>query len=530
MPATAQSREDPRRAQAHRLVLEGRCAAALEILGGLVRDLPSDPKPLLWTAECQIEQADYAAARASLEAARALDPDDGEIRLLLAIALYHEESFARSSEELEHAARLLGEQRAEIDLYRGLLLLTRSTPTAARDGAAWLEHARSLDAKAVEPMASFYAGLGWSTADDAARARAALERVVAEWPGTDWSEQASRMLEQLDHRRRRFWGSLRTGFEYDNNAVLQGQGAALPAEISSQRDVRGIWQGQVGAELMRRGAWSLGGSASYSGTVYREIDTFDSHFPGGALWLDRRLDEATTLRLAWDTGYAFVDLDDFLWTHRTTLSAFRQWSEYGTSELYARFWRDDYYVESDDVADAAGGGLCAPADLVCGPVGLDEASERNRDGNAFAVGMVHTAALPIPWPFGQIEARAGYQYENFSARGREYSYQAHTLAGSLRADLPWRFAFEVAGSYAWRPYRHPTTFPDPPIFAGVEYELSDDDRDETTGQVGLTLERPVTSWLSASVGWRYERNRSNSAVFDYEREIVGAYLTATFGH
>lgn len=527
--AAPQTHVDPRLSQAHRLVVEGRCSAALGMLGKLVRDLPSDPNPLLWTAQCEVEREDYVAAQTALDAARALDPADGEVRLLLAIALYHQEEFARASEELETAARLLGEERAEIDLYRGLLLLTRTDEQAARDGAAWLENARVLDRSAVEPMASFYAGLGWSTAQEEARARAALARVVAEHPGTDWASQAQRLLDDLDSNRRRIWGSLRAGLEYDNNAVLQGQGSALPDEISSQRDIRGIWQGQVGGELLRRGGWAAGASASYSGAAYRDITTFDSHFPGGALWLDRRVADATTLRLSADTGYAFVDYDDFLWTYRATLSAIQQWPVLGTTEGFVRYWRDNYFVKSDDVQDGPFDAMTNRC-LVCGPTGLDEATERNRDGNGFAVGLLQTTTLPIEWPYGSITLRGGYQLDRFEARGSEYSYLAHTLGVGVRAGLPWSITLDVGGSFAWRPYDHPTTFPDPPITGGVQYTLSDDDRDETTAIVSVTLERPITRWLAGSVAWRYERNDSNSAVFDYDREILGAYLTATFGH
>jgi len=530
-PAFAETHDDPRKAQAHRLVVEGRCAAALELLAKLVHDLPADPKPLFWTAQCEVESGDYAAAQSALDAAIALDPNDGESRLLLAIALYHQEEFARSSDELETAARLLGEERAEIDLYRGLLLLTKTDAGAARSGAAWLEHARALDQRAVEPMASFYAGLGWSTGRDDDRARAALERVVNEWPGTDWAQQAQHMLDRLGPGGRRVWGSLRAGFEYDSNAVLQGQGSALPQEISSQRDIRGVWQGQVGSELLRRGDWSIGASASYSGSVYRDIGSFDTQFPGGAFWIDRRLDEATTLRFVGDTAYAFVDYDDFLWTSRASLSAIHQWTRFGTTEVFARYWHDDYFVHSDDVLGAnPATGTCFPTDVACGPPGLDERRARNRDGDGVAAGFLQTAVLPIEWPYGSITVRGGYQFDSFDTRGTEYSYHAHTLAGGVRIDLPWRFALSADGSFSWRPYDHPTTFPDPPIFGGIEYTLSPHDRNETTGIAAVTLERPITDWLLGSIGWRYERNSSNSQVFDYDRTILGAYLTATFGH
>ena len=529
-PAAAQTREDPRRAQAHRLVLEGRCPAAFELLPKLVRDHPNDPQPLVWTAQCEVEREGYAAAQMALERALALDPNDGEARLLLAIALYHQESFARASVELEAAAQRLGEERGEIDLYRGLLLLTQAGEQPAREGAAWLEHARVLDARGVEPMASYFAGLGWSTAKDTARARAALERVVRESPDTEWADQAKRLLSELDAKRRRIWGSLQAGLEYDDNAVLLGQGATLPQDISTKSDVRGTWQSQVGGDLVRSGPWTIGAAASYSGAAYAQIGNFDTHFPGVALWVDRRIGDQTTLRLATDTGYAFVDYDSFLWTYRGSLSAIRQWHERFTTELFSRFWRDDFFQSSDDVLDGTGdpGQPCDPG---CGPPGIDERSARNRDGNGFAIGALHTATLPIEWPFGNVTLRGGYEFDRFDSRGTEYSFQSHTLSGGIHAGLPWRFGVDVSGSFAWRPYHHPSTFPDPPADEnGLQYALADHDRDETTALAAVALERPITRWLSGTVSWRYERNHSNVADFDYERQIVGAYLTASFGH
>jgi tetratricopeptide (TPR) repeat protein len=508
--APAEARSDPRRAQAERLVVEGRCGAALELLSQLARDHPGDATLLLWSGRCEIEEQRYDAASESLRAATALAPGDGEIRLALAIALYHREEYATASVELEEAARLLGDERAEIALYRGLLLLAQPGGDRAADAAAWLERARELDAPRVEPVASYYAGLGWSEAEDPARARASLARVVREWPGTEWAAEAEKQLAALGPARPRVWGSLRAGVEYDSNAVLQGQGVALASDISSKRDVAGVWQGVIGSELFRSEVWAGGAALSYAGVAHARIESFDSHFPGLNAWIDRKLDEATTLRAVADTGYAWVDAERFLWTYRGGVSAIRAWGGPGTSELYARFWRDDFFQDGEDDP--------------FGPPGVDEGSARNRDGNGVTLGVFHSAKLPMDWPYGGLEVRGGYQYERFVARGTEYTYQEHALAGGVRADLPWRFVADVSGSFAWRPYRHPSTFPDP-----GETWLSNDDRNETTGIVDVALERPLTAWLTASARWRYERNKSNTEVFDYDRHIVGAYLSATFG-
>ncbi len=533
--ASAADRVDPRRAQAQRLVAEGRCAAALDLLAELRRANPSDLQTLLWIAECEVDAKRYAAAAATLREARVLAPNDGEVRLQLAIALYHQEDFANASLELETAAQTLGEERAEIALYRGLILLAQARPEAAAAGAAWLERARSLGGETVEPVASYYAGVGWSTAHDRQRARAALTRVVQEWPGSSWAAQAQLRLDELGPDDMRWWGSLRGGFEYDSNAVLQGQGVPLPSEISSQRDVRGVWNGQIGAELFRNQEWAAGAALTYAGTAYRDVTSFDTQYPGLAVWIDRSLGGATTLRFAVDGGYAWVANDPFYATQRGSLSLLRQWASAGASEFFGRFWHDNYLQTSGDVPGGPGipGDPCVPPPgsiPFCGPPGIDEHQARNRDGNGTSIGVVHSLPIPFDLPYGGATARVGYQYDRFVARGTEYTYQAHSIAGGVRVGLPWSAALDLSGSFTFRPFRHPTTFPNQPLIFDEEYALPPNRRRETSYTADVVLERPINEWLSASARWHFEATHSSAKVFDYDRQIVGAYLTATFGN
>jgi hypothetical protein len=96
--------------------------------------------------------------------------------------------------------------------------------------------------------------------------------------------------------------------------------------------------------------------------------------------------------------------------------------------------------------------------------------------------------------------------------------------------LPWSVALDVAGSFTFRPFRHATTFPNQPLFFDEEYGLPSNRRRETSYTADVVLERPINRWLSASARWHLERTNSTAEVFDYHRQIVGAYLTATFGN
>jgi tetratricopeptide (TPR) repeat protein len=508
---------------ARRLAREGRCEAALPELERASRAAPADVDLALLSGECEIRLGRYADAAENLGAALERAPGRGDVALQLAVARYHLGDLAGASSALA-AADAAGAAGAELELYRGILMLQRSeSPRAA---AAALERARSAGGLAVEPVASYYAGLAFARADDRERARASLERVAREWPGTEWAREAERSLAGLEDARRPRWLSLRAGYEYDDNVVLLGSGVQLPSEISSQRDERAAWLLQAGSELFRSGPWSGGAALAYEGWIHGDLSQFDLHYPSFVGWLDRQLAEGTSVRFAADADYAWVDNEPFYTSHGVGLSLFQRFGRAGTSELGGRFWRQNYLFPNFDVPDGPGdpGALCLDEDdVVCGPAGLDESRARNRDGTGFTLGLLHT--LPL---LERASLRAGYRYHHFGARGREYSYNAHELLAEAAVRLPARFELRLAASWADQPFRHASTFPDPDeLVAGREYPLSGSRRDDWFLDAELTLARPITRHLTLSGSWRYQRSRSNVEVFDYRRHVLGLYVTAS---
>jgi len=521
-PAVAQPTQDA--ATASQLAREGRCEAALPDLERALEATPGDVDLALLAGECSIRLGRYANAASTLEQARALAPGRGDVALQLAVARYHLGDLEAAEAALD-AAEAAGAAGAELELYRGILLLQRAA--SPRAAAAALERARSAGGVAVEPVASYYAGLAFARAEDRERAREALERVVREWPGTDWAREAERALGRLGAERRRGWLSLRAGYEYDDNVVLLGSGVQLPTEISSQRDERAAWLLQAGGELLRSGPWSAGAALGYEGWIHGDLSQFDLHYPSLVLWLDRQLGEDTSARLAADVDYAWVDNDAFYTSHGVGASLFHRFGRAGTSELGGRLWRQNYLFPNEDVPDGPGrpGATCLDEDaLVCGPAGLDESRERNRDGTGFTLGVLHT----LPLVAERASLRFGYRYHHFGARGREYSYDAHELLAETGVRLPAKFELRLAASWSDQPFRHASTFPDPDdLVAGREYPLTRTRRDDWFLDTEVSLARPITRHLTLSGSWRYQRSRSNVEVFDYRRHVLGLYVTAS---
>ena len=558
--APARAQEDPAalRERARALAQESRCDEALPLLEQAREAAPNDAATVHLIGLCQMQRQAWADAAAALAEAKRLDPEIPDVDLHLAVSRFHAGDLDGAEEALDQA-RMRSPGSAEVDLYEGLIRLERADePFAAAEA---LERARGRDPVGVEPVASYYAGVAWLRAEERARAREALERVQREAPGTPWADAAARALASSEGRvfglrdRRDLqglqqaerplgrapvegerlgpWFSVSGGVEYDSNVLLRGDRVQVPDEISDEDDGRAVWTAQIGTELFRSRGWALGVLAAYYGSAHFDLTDFDTHYPSITTWLDRRISESTMARLQYDFSYAWVGKDGYLREHQITPALFHDWGgRRGTTRLFAELSWDDYRFDNDDVPDGLpiglGGGPgepCPDPTRPCGPFGLDEQDERNRDGFWAIIGFDHV----IPVHEARSEVSFGYRWHHYDSEGREYEFQAHEFEIGVRTLLPWRFVLDVQGSYMYRPYDHPSTYPDPDdLVAGVEYGLRDRDKREHVWQADVILERPITKWLIGSLRYAYVRNDANVQVFDYDRHVVGGYLTVFY--
>lgn len=549
---TAYAADDPAalRDRAHELASAGRCDEALPLLDQARAGLPDDAAVADLIGLCRMQRQDWEAAAQAFADAKRLDPGTPDVDLHLAIARFHAGDVDSAELALDDA-RVRSPGSAEVDLYDGLIRLERAEePVAAAEA---LERARGRDPVGVEPVASYYAGIAWLRAKERERAREALERVQREAPGTSWATAAERALAgsdglallrdrrdlqglqqaerplgraPLEGERQGPWIVLSGGFEYDSNVLLRGDRVSVPDEISDEGDVRGVWTAQVGTEVFRNRDWAVGILGAYYGSAHFEQTDFDTQYPSITTWVDRRLGEATLARLQYDFSYAWVGYDGYLLEHSMTPALFHDWGgRWGNSRLFAEFSWDDFRFESDDVPDGPAGGpgsTCADLTQPCGPFGLDESDARNRDGFWSVVGFDHM----VPVEELRTQFSAGYRWHHYDAEGREYDFQGHEFVLGTRTLLPWQVVLDLQGSYTYRPYDHPSTYPNPnDLVNGVEYGLRGRDKREDVWQADVIVERPITKWLIGSLRYEYTRNDSNVEVFDYDRHVVGGYLT-----
>lgn len=498
------------RREAVELVRARRCELALPVLERAREADPGDARLFLLSAECQIRLRRYADALASLAEVKRLEPRLPDADLYRAIAEYHTGDLDAAEHSLE-AARETSPGRADADLYLGLVLLQRGRPGEAAEA---LRRARTRDAASVEPVASYYEGLALEAGGDREAAREALQRVQDLAPDSEWAQAAARAL-----AREPGWGPHRafveisSGAEWNTNVTLAGSDIT-PGGISGRRDVDSMWSAIGGAEIYRGETFTVGALASYYGNAHTKLYEFDLEYPGASIWIDRPVSDDTTLRLQGDFSYAWYGYRPYEVYGGITPQIYRSWGDYGLTWGYAEFYGGDIFFDSVDYPDVGQpGGF--------GPRGVDEAAARNRDGWGLTAGVLHT----FPIPETGIELRGGANYLHYWSVGPEWRYDGWEAVLGFRTPLLWQFELDGQAGFTYRAFYHPSTYPQnnslPLVYAGAK-------RRDNVWEFEVKLERPLTSWLTASARYYYLDNGSNTNVFNYRQQIWGGYLTLSF--
>ena len=291
----------------------------------------------------------------------------------------------------------------------------------------------------------------------------------------------------------RFWVRAEGGMEYDDNVVLRSDDIAEPNDISHDDDGRGVWSVLAGTEFFRTHDWASGLIVGYQGSAHFDLHDFDLQYPSGSLYLDRRVDDASFIRISPYGGYAWTGGSDYLAHVGGELSYYRGYRDAGSGHAWVRVGYQDYVFPQHNASEQV-----------------------VRDGMQYLAGYDH--ALPVT---GTTTLRAGVVGGAYVAQGKDYD--SFTAGGNVGVHqmLPWKFEADASGGFAWEPYRVQSTF-----------NLGDgaDHREDKIWTAAAELARPLTPWLTASARYRYINNDSNTTAFDYDRHIVGGYLTVLWTH
>ncbi len=504
LSARASDESDVLRARGALLAASGKCAEAIPLFKSALAADPREAQAGLLMGQCQVQAKDYAAAEASLAEAVKRDPSLAQAQLELGAARYHQENYAGARAALSATSGKL-DNDARYQLYNGMLLLQEGKRPEA---IAALDRARAIDPKAVEPTASYVAGLALQNEGERTEARAAMERVIVANPSGPWGTAARGRLDQWRlGRDKDYWASVTAGYESDSNVVLRGQGTTLPSDITDEADWRYIWNANAGYEFLRTDDWGAGAAVDYTGTHQNELDEFDYHYLVGTTWLDYRLMENLTAHAQGDYAYGWVDNDSFVSEISGTPALTYSWAPGNYTRAFGRFYWANYYFQPD------GSTAYVP------PAGYNAREERNRDGRGEQAGLEQ--GIPISAIDTQFTL-TGF-YTRYHAEGSEYSFRGAGGFFSTETLLPWKLTLRTLGSFVYRGYLNNTSFESvPPVGAPP---TSDKRRDQVS-DAEVAIERPIVwDWLLVSGRWHYTHADSTVEVFDYDRIIYGAYFT-----
>jgi len=427
------------RARAAKLATAGDCAAALPLIEqakGI--DPAGDDTAALMTGRCLISQEKFVEAKPVLERAVAHDENSGEALLALGVAKYHlgEKDAARA--DLERARALLP-NNPEVELYLGMILLEQEQPAAA---ITRLDRSRGLSGDTFEPVSNYYAALAQAETGDEKEAEDSLRRVQQMAPGTIWAQRAGEALAQAEARRHAAvagparWVTLQGGLDYDSNISLRSDQISGSDDVTNDEDGRAWWGVDAGKELFRKNGWGGGVGGAYTGSQPFHEEDFDQNFISTSLWLDRELGKRTLLRISPEGGYAWFDGDEFLRFIGIRPELRHDFGDAGLGTFYVRYAYNDFlYEEIDDTL---------------------QISQVNRDGHDLLFGYDHQIMVG-----NSTTLRGGLFGRDYTAEAADYDFTGGGGWLGVRQVLAWRLILDVTGSVEYDNYEATSAFANP---------------------------------------------------------------------
>jgi hypothetical protein len=327
------------------------------------------------------------------------------------------------------------------------------------------------------------------------------------------------------------WLIATAGPEWDEQPTLLSDGIGTLDEIARDSHGAGVWFVDAGAELFRSGSWSGGLAGSYWGAAYSDID-FDTHYPTVAAWLDWRFGDDKALRLRYDFGYSWVDLDSFATTHHVGPSFFKDWGRGGVTKFWGEYYDFDFHLGLPDLPVGEGpwplpGDPCGPDPTAppCAPRQYAEGERRDRSGWGFIFGGEHRVQLD----WNDTEIRGGYHYQHYIPDGAEFHNQSHQVWLGATTALPLGFVLDGNVTFLYQGNRNQPSFAVPSsLRPNTVWDQFGIRRHDRIWRVYTALGRPITRHVSASMEYSFTHRDSNLVVFDFDRHRVGAYLTVHF--
>jgi tetratricopeptide (TPR) repeat protein len=458
---------------------EGRLDDARIRFERVLVEFPDDASALQYLSLIALAQgfndqaADYAGR------AQRADPDDLEIQLNLGIALL-------SANRLEDAAIVLdgvlaadpGNARAEV--YRGILDYRRGDYGSA---IRHFEAAESADPE-LKVQTRYYTALAEASLGNVSASAGAFSDVIEQSPAHPLARSAERLLPRIPSEPRAWSVYATTGVELDTNPAVVGDDTI--GNFQQDEDVAGIFRagGQIQV-LERKGARLQMGYDGFVSVYSDETDVSQQTHVG---WANAVLDrDRVRVSLRYDFAYTALDLSDrFRLLHRVIPSISLRSESWGITRISYEFQMFDFDDKSVD-------------------------DDFERSGPQHSIGLDQFFLLPEPFTFAQVGGRA----ITFDSDGTEFDYQGFDVIFGGGVALLWDTSLRLQYRFQYRDY-------------DGRSRVEAKSRIDEVHQVSVDLRIPILEFLDLSIAGSFTFNESKLSFYQYDRQIVGTYLTARY--
>jgi hypothetical protein len=453
------------------------------------------------------------------------------------------------------AAYLQKLNRAADNLQQALALAA-----ADRDGGRMA----GTDYEDFKTVTTYYDALLTLVRRDNRAARQRLVTVTERAAGTGLAQNAQGIIDKLDevdasHPQAiqlpvpapigpwEFEGQLRIGNWYDSNVILLGKQTTLPRGYKRKDDYRLELSADfnISRYISKSEApWLIGESLTIGfggGTANAwqpNIAQFDVNRYPARMYLNWQLIPDLYLGVQYEYSYTQLGHEPFISSQRVTPVISREWRGTGADGNQRSFGHTDLYYTQD-----ARNYLDRLTDF-----------RLNRDGTYRALGLQHTfyfvQAKDLPYMQDYYAAEShqrerlslgedwlkfylGYEFREERTVGTEFELGGDALVWGLHVPLPYRFAFELDGEFAWSDYTHPSIFDydrkERNDFLqrynfGVTYTFVARGELPQMRTLDIKLRTGIEMTFQNSNIW----NRLGENIYEYDRAIYGAQLEIGF--
>lgn len=463
----------------------------------VIDENPNDASALQFLGLIENKQGNKDGAIDYFERAVLADPEDVEIRFALGVALLHVDRADQAGIEFDRVLAVEPDN-GQAEFYAGVADYRRQ---AYAQTVKHMKAAISLDSS-LRMHSRYYIGLAEVFMGNLDASTSAFADAASLSPSDPLAISADQLGKSIQPESR-WWGlDAGLGLEYDSNPTSVGAvsvfvaGSVDTIELKPKDNVLGSLSLNTYYDLIDSS--SATARIGYSGYINEHTETEEVDQLTHVLWTDLGWSEGDfRFGVRVDVSTTDLDLDeDFREMRRVAPSVTYVSSDFGVTQLLYQYHDFDYRI----------------------PL----ASELDPDGDLHILGLSQFLYLPAPFTY----ARVGAAYERSETQGDEFDYDGVKISGGLGLELPLDMRAGVLIQYIYRDYSNKST---------LDLIGSDDvaaaptnKRTDHIGVLKLDLTVPLDKYLEFAVRGSFSFHDSNVAIFDYNRHVVGTYMTFTF--